>query len=137
MAEIQHSNIPDEFLHEAKHASSANANTFLRAKGNGDTEFVQLTLGSFQDPTIVHDDTNVVNKFALTLTLGHQYVIYLYKDNGSAVNYINDYIDLRGLNTLPVGTGKMTSIGGKCEWQSGQLTCTESGWNFYRVAEIS
>lgn len=137
MAEIQHSNIPDEFLHEAKHASSANANTFLRAKGNGDTEFVHLTLDSFQAPAVVHDDTTVVNKFALTLTLGHQYIIFLTKAGTDADDYINDMIDLRGLNTLPVGTGKMTSIGGKCEWQSGQLTCTESGWNFYRVVEVS
>ncbi|QXN67707.1 hypothetical protein [Vibrio phage VP41s3] len=136
MAEIQHSNIPDEFLHEAKHASNASANTFLRAKGDGTTEFVHLTLGSFQSPILIRDDTNLANAFPMTLTLGNQYVIMLSKTDGDTTSYMNDYIDLRGMNALPTGAGKLISIGGKCEWQNGQLTCKESGWNFYRVVEV-
>lgn len=137
MAEIQHSNIPDEFLHEAKHAETAQTNTFLRAKGDGTTEFVHLSLGSFPAPTLVRDDTTLASSFPTDIKLNHQYIIMLAKTDSGTTNYINDYIDLRGMSTLPTGTGKLTSVGGKVEWQNGELSCAEAGWNFFRVVEVS
>lgn len=46
---IQHVNIPDAQRHEAKGASTASANTVLKAVGDGSTEFVDpSTLGNFK-----------------------------------------------------------------------------------------
>lgn len=139
MPDIQHANIPDEFLHEAKHAEQASANTFLRAKGDGTTEFVFLSLESFQPPLVIRDDTEVESSFNTPLQLNRQYVITLVNSDlgvGDA-DYYNDVIDLRGMTVLPTGTGKLTSIGGTCEWQSGKLTCVKLGWKFFRVVEVS
>jgi len=136
MADIQHSNIPDEFLHENKHAAGADSNTYLRARGDGTSEFVHLSLNSFQDPTLIRDDTTLSDTFEATLRLDRQYIIMLSQTANGTTDYRNDYIDLRGMSTLPTGVGKLTSIGGTVTYQNGQLTC-ETGWNFFRVVEVS
>jgi hypothetical protein len=137
MAEIQHSNIPNEFLHEAKHAEQASTNTFLRAKGDGTTEFVFLTLASFPEPTLIKDDSTLVTSFPVTIQLDKQYIIMLSKTVEGTTDYINDYIDLRGMSTLPTGAGSLESIGGNVFWQNGELTVTDNTWNFFRVVEVS
>lgn len=47
--QIQHRLIPDSERHEPKGASTAPANTFLKSKGDGTTEFATVTRFGFRD----------------------------------------------------------------------------------------
>lgn len=48
MADIQHATLPDERLHQPKGASSAAANTWMRANGDGSTTFTSLPTSDLQ-----------------------------------------------------------------------------------------
>lgn len=137
MAEIQHSIIPDELLHEAKHAINAGANTFLRAKGDGTTEFVPLTTESMAAPTLIRDDSILSSGVPITLQLGKVYNIMLVKTSSQGVStYKNDLIDLRGMNVIPTGAASMLSVGGTVLYANGALGVTDSAWKFFRVVEV-
>ncbi|WJJ54294.1 hypothetical protein [Vibrio phage JPW] len=121
MADLQHQNIPDEYLHEVKGAVNAPINTFLRAKGDGTTEFVPLNNESFPTPTGISIDPS--GKTAVyTPIVGRQYIFTLSKSSvGGPSEYQNDIMDCRGA-IIPVGTDYMLSVGGKVKYVAGQFS---------------
>lgn len=135
MAELQHSNIPDEYLHEAKHAINAQTNSYLRAKGDGTTEFVPLSLDSFENQVELADDTTIITEFSYTPVAGRQYLFTLTKTDAGNVIFQNDMLDLRG-TVVPTGANILLSFGGHVQYQSGQFKAVDSGYNFFRIVEV-
>lgn len=135
MADIQHQNIPDEYLHEVKHALSANPNQFLRSKGDGTTEFVSLNLSSFDNTSLLANDAEATANLDITLEVGKQYIITLTKAGVGNQEYQVDYFDLRG-GFVPTGSDSMLSVGGNVRYLSGQLQALND-YTFFRVILVS
>lgn len=134
IADLQHQNIPDEYLHEVKGAVNAPINTFLRAKGDGTTEFKYLDNDAFQPPTNIPIDAS--GKTAVhTPVVGKQYVFTLSKTSGSNTEYQNDVLDCRGA-IIPVGTDYLLSIGGKIKYVAGQFSATDVDAVILKISEI-
>ncbi|AII27127.1 hypothetical protein [Vibrio cholerae] len=134
MADLQHQNIPDEYLHEVKGAVNAPVNTFLRAKGDGTTEFVELTNESFKSFINIPIDPSG-RTVVYTPVVGRQYVFTLSKSVGSSSEYQNDVLDCRGA-IIPVGTDYMLSVGGRIKYVAGQFSVVADDCVILKVSEI-
>lgn len=135
IADIQHQNIPDEYLHEVKHALNANPNQYLRSKGDGTTEFVSLDLSSFDNLSRIADDTTLETTLNISLEVGKQYVITLTKEGADNQEYQVDFFDLRG-GFVPFGANTLLSVGGNVRYLSGQLQAL-NGYSFFRVVQVN
>lgn len=134
IADLQHQNIPDEYLHEVKGAVNAPINTFLRAKGDGTTEFVTLTNESFPTPNSIPISQDGKTA-AYTPVVGKQYVFTLAKVSGLVQEYQNDVLDCRGA-IIPVGTDYLLSVGGKIKYVAGQFSATDVDAVILKISEI-
>lgn len=68
---MEHKDIPDNQRHEVKGASTASSGTFLKARGDGTTEFSAINLANIEDfnkmasvsPLVTSDVADVVEAF--------------------------------------------------------------------------